>query len=115
MHLSDTLVIGPLPLQRRFLRLPVGAAVAGLLALLVAGATTALLTRRPLPTAVAALAARLPVALQGVAPATASAPPSVPIRVASVPPDATILLDGQVLGKTPATVAVPEGHPVVLR
>ena len=42
MHLSDTLVLGPLPLLGRSLRLPLGAVTAGLPALPFAGAAAAL-------------------------------------------------------------------------
>src|SRR5438874_1981482 len=46
MHLSDTLVIGPLPLRARTVRLPVGTALAIAAALLVAAAVA---VRPPLP------------------------------------------------------------------
>ena len=114
MHLSDTLVLGPLPLGRHAVRIPLGAALAGVLGLLLAGAA-ALLTLGPLPAPITTLAGHLPVTLPGRAPATAPAAPAVPVPVASVPAGATILLDGQVLGTTPATIAVPLGHLLVLR
>src|SRR6266567_1212167 len=111
MHLSDTLVLGPLPLQQHPVRLPLRSALAGLLALLLAGGVAILLTFRPLPAHVAALAAHLP----WLAPAPTPAAPGLPVRVASVPAGATLLLDGQVLGTTPMTVAVPAGHPLLLQ
>src|SRR5438128_2326127 len=113
MHLSDTLVLGPLALGRHSVRIPLGAALAGLLGLLVAG-VAALLTLGPLPAPIATLAGHLPVTLPGRTPATAPAP-AVPIPVASLPAGAIILLDGQVLGTTPATVAVPPRHRLALR
>jgi hypothetical protein len=113
MHLSDTLVLGPLPPRGRSVRLPLGAVLAGLLGLLVAGAA-ALLTFGPLPAQIATLARHLPVTLPGRTPATAHAP-AVPIPVASLPAGAIILLESQVLGTTPATVAVPPGHRLALR
>src|SRR5712692_452358 len=110
MHLSDTLVFGPLPLRKHPVRLPLRSALVGLLALLLAGGVAILLTFKPLPARVAALAAHLP----GLAPAPTPAPPGFTVRVASAPAGATILLDGHVLGSTPMTVAVPAGHSLLL-
>src|SRR5438874_4775597 len=114
MHLSDTLVLGPLPLRGRSVRLPLRAALAGLVGLLLAGAAAALFILRPLPAPIATLAARLPITLPGLAPTPTPAPPGIPVRVASIPVGTTILLEGQVLGTTPATVAVPPGHQLAL-
>ena len=86
MHLSDTLVLGPLPLGKQPLRLPLGAALAGLVALLLAGAAAAaLLILRPVPAPVATLATHLPITLPGLAPIPTLAPPGIPVRVASIP------------------------------
>ena len=113
--MDTILVVGPLPLLRRSLRLPLGAVLAGVSALLLAGAAAGLLTLRPRPTPIGALAAQLPINLPGQAPIPTPAPPGIPVRVASIPVGTTILLEGQALGTTPATVAVPPGRSLVLR
>jgi hypothetical protein len=111
MHLSDTLVLGPLPLRKQPVRLPLRSALAGLFGLLLAGGLTMLLTFKPLPAPVAALTTHVP----GLAPAPVPAAPDLPLRLDSVPAGATILVDGRMVGTTPATVAVPIGHPLVLQ
>jgi hypothetical protein len=58
VHLSDTLVLGPLPLKRHPLCLPLGAALAGLL--LLASLAATVLALGPLRAPIATLAARLP-------------------------------------------------------
>ncbi len=115
MHPSDTLVLGPLPLLGRSLRLPLGVTLGGLLALLVASATSVLVGSGPLATSAATLAARLPIALPGLTPAPTPVAAGATILVSSMPAGAAILLDGHVVGETPATVVIPPGHSLVLR
>ncbi len=118
MHLSDTLVIGPLPLQTRPLRVPVGIALAVGVAVLVATAAAATAgAPRLLGSALAPVAARLGVAfpVTSATPAPASERAQVEVRLTSVPAGAAIVLDGQVLGTTPATITTTAGQSVVLR
>ena len=68
MHLSDTLVIGPLPLRARTVRLPVGTALAIAAALLVAAAV-AVGAPRLLATVLTPLETRLAVVFPALAPA----------------------------------------------
>ncbi len=67
MHLSDTLVIGPLPLQTRTVRVPVAMALAVGVAVLVATAAAATAgAPRLLGNALAPVAARLGAAVPAV-------------------------------------------------
>jgi hypothetical protein len=99
MHLSDTLVIGPLPLQARPVRVPLGTALAVSAALLIASGAAAVSAPRLLATALAPLAARMAVAFPALAPVAVPAPLSdateVPVRLSSAPAGATIVADGQ--------------------
>jgi len=109
MHLSDTLVLGPLPLQKHPIRLSLRSALAGLLALLLGGVAI-LLTFKPLPARVGTLAAHLP----GLASAPTPAPPASWFASIACRPAPPFLEDGQVLGTRPMTVAVPAGHSLLL-
>jgi hypothetical protein len=118
MHLSDTLVIGPLPLQTRTVRMPVGMALAiGAATLAAITAVAAGSAPQLLDIALAPVAARLGVAI----PVTAATPvpvgegAQVEVHLASVPAGAAIVLDGQVVGMTPATITTTVGKPLVLR
>src|SRR6516225_7826323 len=119
MHLSDTLVIGPLPLRTEPGRVPVRTALGvGLLAALAAitvGATGG--APRLLGNAVSPVAARLGVPFPGT---VATSAPSgdlaqVALRLSSVPAGAAIVVDGQVLGTTPAAISAPVGQSLELR
>ncbi len=111
MALSDTLVIGPVPPFKQPLRVRLA------VLLLVGGGSLLLTSLAILATTVAA-----PTAVEGVLPAfmggrpTATpAPWTTPLQIASQPPGAAVLADGQELGRTPATIAAPIGSHLVLR
>jgi hypothetical protein len=113
VHPSDILVLGPLPLVGRSVRLPLGTALAGLLALVLASATTLIALDAPVATPIRGLASRLAGTPNAQRAQTPVAGALIPLT--SAPMGAEILADGQVLGTTPATIPVPAGHPLVLR
>ena len=101
MHLSDTLVFGPLPLSGRSLRLPVGAALLALLVVLLCAAAAGSLLLRPLPAPLAGLLVRVPISFPGRPADRAPTAPDIHLRVMSVPARATVILDGRAIGATP--------------
>jgi hypothetical protein len=119
MHLSDTLVIGPLPLRTQPVRVPIRTALGvGLLAALAA-ITVAATGGAPrfLGSALAPLAAHLGVAfpVTVATPAPVGDRAQIEVRLSSVPAGASIVVDDQVLGTTPTTITATAGQSVVLR
>ena len=112
MHLSDTLVFGPLhPLLPQPVRVRLGALLVGL----VAGLGILTFAGLVLVLGPAALPASARWLLLGWAwPAEPDAT-TQRIRVSSNPAGAAVLMDGRELGRTPATVSTPPGLILTLR
>ncbi len=109
MHLSDTLVLGPVPPFKRTVRMR----LAGLLLILGMALLATALVLAITPAGGAALVDGLP-SLVGVR-ATPVPQPKATLRIDSQPSGAAILVDGRDAGVTPSTISVPMGSVVVLR
>ncbi len=112
MHPADVLVIGPLgPLVPRPVRVRLWLAAGGVLGLLAAAALVLAWQAGALPT-------DLPTPFTPTFPQLApggEATTDTTVVVASQPAGATILAGGRQLGRTPATVSIAAGEPLVLR
>jgi PEGA domain len=106
MHHSDTLVLGPLPVVERSIRLPLAAVLIALVAVVLAGGVVVAVLARPRAIGLPLLAA------QAVEPTPVAADD---IKwLTSAPAGADLVLDGQVVGQTPVEVATAR-HTIVLR
>jgi hypothetical protein len=113
MHPSDRLVLGPLPLLDRSVRVPLGAVGLTVLVLLLMSAVVLVALDAPLAEPVHGLALGLIDTASGRSVPTPAAS-GLLTNLTSSPEGALVLVDGHVVGQTP-TAGSFSGHAVVLR